>query len=438
MAAANAAIALVSYPVLLHFLGYERYGVWLALSTVLTFAQLGNVGMSPAVSKLVAECHISSDINGIQRAHGSALITVLVSGTVVLAAVTILRFHIVRLFGLRGANEILALQLIPYIAAFSIYIFVVELSNAALLGLGRADLESILRTISQFVALALSAVLLFAKCGVAGLLIANAFAYLVMHLTAVVLIHQISGARMWIVRRRDLRGVSGLLRFGRWVFGSSVVTMTFHPMNRVLISRYAGIAALPLYEIAWGSSMKVRSLLESGFRAMMPEVSRLTSPLTDATLNRVVALRRAGCRVILRFATPMYVVIFALTVPLLTNWMRSSYNPVLAPEFRIMLVGSFASLLSVPAYYLLLGLGQARSCFLSGLIQATTVFFLAYTGLLAGIAVSPLSICAYVTLGMSLSASYLLYQTRRSRLARLAQTAPISDLPDQLLRARMT
>jgi hypothetical protein len=33
------------HPIYLHFLGYEKYGVWLVLATVLTFVQLGNLDM---------------------------------------------------------------------------------------------------------------------------------------------------------------------------------------------------------------------------------------------------------------------------------------------------------------------------------------------------------------------------------------------------------
>ncbi len=42
----NLIVLAIAYPVYLHFLGYETYGVWLILATVLTFAQLGNLGIS--------------------------------------------------------------------------------------------------------------------------------------------------------------------------------------------------------------------------------------------------------------------------------------------------------------------------------------------------------------------------------------------------------
>jgi O-antigen/teichoic acid export membrane protein len=53
--AINAVVMVIAYPVYLHFLGYEKYGVWLVLATVLTFAQLGDLGISPAIIKLVVE-----------------------------------------------------------------------------------------------------------------------------------------------------------------------------------------------------------------------------------------------------------------------------------------------------------------------------------------------------------------------------------------------
>ncbi len=51
----NIAVMAAGYPLYLHFLGYEKYGVWLVLAAVLTFAQLGDLGMNPAITKLVAE-----------------------------------------------------------------------------------------------------------------------------------------------------------------------------------------------------------------------------------------------------------------------------------------------------------------------------------------------------------------------------------------------
>jgi O-antigen/teichoic acid export membrane protein len=63
----NTVVIVVAYPIYLHFLGYEKYGVWLVLATVMTFTQVGNLGMGPAVMKLVAEEYGRGDIEGIQH-----------------------------------------------------------------------------------------------------------------------------------------------------------------------------------------------------------------------------------------------------------------------------------------------------------------------------------------------------------------------------------
>ena len=39
----NVVVLAIVYPVYLHFLGYEKYGVWLVLATILTFAELGDL-----------------------------------------------------------------------------------------------------------------------------------------------------------------------------------------------------------------------------------------------------------------------------------------------------------------------------------------------------------------------------------------------------------
>ena len=63
----KAVAMLLSYKIYLHFLGFEQYGVWLVLTTVLSFAQLGDLGVGQAVMKLVAEEHGRNNIDGIQK-----------------------------------------------------------------------------------------------------------------------------------------------------------------------------------------------------------------------------------------------------------------------------------------------------------------------------------------------------------------------------------
>ena len=70
----NIVVLAVAYPIYLHFLGYEKYGVWLVLATVLSFAQLGNLGVGRAIMKLVAEEHGRGNIEAIRQYVATAIV----------------------------------------------------------------------------------------------------------------------------------------------------------------------------------------------------------------------------------------------------------------------------------------------------------------------------------------------------------------------------
>jgi len=169
--AINTVLMAVGYPLYLHFLGYERYGVWLVLATVLTFAQLGNLGIGPAVMKLVAEEHGRSDIRGIQSYITTALGLICVSGTLVLAAILLFKKQIIGLFGLTDENARTALWLLPYIGVLSIYVFVIQVFQAALSGLGRMDLANYRGSAARVINVCVSSALLLMGFGLGSLLI---------------------------------------------------------------------------------------------------------------------------------------------------------------------------------------------------------------------------------------------------------------------------
>ncbi len=127
----NTVVMVIGYHIYLHFLGYEKYGVWLVLATVLTFAQLGNLGICPAVMKLVAEEHGRKDIESIQQYVTSVLVLLCLCGTVALIVILALKYHIIAAFKLsneKNARDVLLL--LPHIGILSIYVFVAQVLEA--------------------------------------------------------------------------------------------------------------------------------------------------------------------------------------------------------------------------------------------------------------------------------------------------------------------
>ena len=378
----NAVTMMVAFPIYLHFLGYETYGVWLVLATVLSFAQLGNLGIGQAVMKLVAEEHGRGDTEGIQRYVTTALALLCLSGSLVLIAVLVFKTQIIAAFKLSNENAETVSWLLPYIGILSIYVFIVQALNATLSGLGRMDLANYVQSFGRIAAVTVTAVLLYTGRGIESLLIGNTISYVFIHLISLICIWRIASIHLLRINNLDAQRGKRILPFGGAVFGGSVISMFLSPFNKLMLSRYAGVSTIPVYEIAFRASMQVRGLVEAGLKALMPEISRIGANMTRYAKDRISQINRRAMKLIFLFGVPMYCGIIILLTPLLKFWLRQGFVDELPVAFRIMLISTFLSLLSVPSYYTLLGLGMVRytlmshiilSC-VSALIVATNVF----------------------------------------------------------------
>ena len=151
---------LLSYPIYLHYLGYEQLGVWVAMTTILSIAQLANLGLGAAVTKLVAEEFGHRDPIGVRRYVAMATLTLAASGLLVCLAILLLRDPLVALFNLHGNDAALARSILPYVGLITIYYFLVDVAASVLTGLGRMDLGTYARAAGRLFDLAFSILLL--------------------------------------------------------------------------------------------------------------------------------------------------------------------------------------------------------------------------------------------------------------------------------------
>jgi Na+-driven multidrug efflux pump len=77
-----------------------------------------------------------------------------------------------------------------------------------------------------------------------------------------------------------------------------------------------------------------------------------------------------------------------------------------------MLAGTFFSLLGVPSFHILLGLGRTKQIFVGNIVQSCTNAVLVLTLLLLGFTLSVDSVAIAVTTGMVIAHVYLVWQKR--------------------------
>lgn len=412
----NTVAMAAAFPVYLHFLGYEKYGIWLVLSTVLAFARLGNLGISKAVMKLVAEEHGRGDINGIQQYVTTALGLLCLSGSLVLIVVLVFRTQLIAAFKLSDANAGKVSWLIPYIGILSIYVLIVQALNATLSGLGRMDLANYTQSFGRIVAVTVASILLYTGRGIESLLIGNTLSYLFIHIVSLVCIRRIARIHLLRIRNMDAQRVKRILRFGSAVFGGSVISMLFDPFNKLMLSRYAGVATVPVYEISFKASMETKALLAAGLRALMPEISRIGANMTTSAKNRITQIYRRAMRLVSFFGFPLYGVLMIFAPLLLRVWLGDRFVNSLTASFRIMLIVAFLSLIGVPAYFTLMGLGRVRHTLAANVILSGVNAMIVLTTVLASHSISVERISWAILAATSLSTVYLNWQNKRGIL----------------------
>jgi O-antigen/teichoic acid export membrane protein len=408
----NIIVMAIGYPIYLHFLGYEQYGVWLVLTTVLSFASLGNLGIGTAVMKLVAEEYGRKNIQGVQSYITTALVMLLLSGTIILLVLLILRHPIVASFKLNTENAYMVQWLLPYIGVLCIYSFFIQVFEATLSGLGHMDWANYIRTFSHVMQVLISGLLLASGQGIIGMLIGSIVSCIIIHILAVFCIRKIIRFNLLNTATINADSLKIMIKFGGTVFSGTLISMLLNPFNKLMLSRYAGVATLPVYEIAFTGAMYVRSLIEAGMRALLPEISHISSNLTHQAKEQMQNIYERSLNLILKYGTPIYAFLLLVAPFIFQFWFGKRYVETMPTSFRLMLVGSFLNLLGVPAYYTLMGTNKVSSCLVAHVIQSFINFILVIAIVIFVDNLNINQVVLATILGLGCSALYLIITMR--------------------------
>ena len=408
----NALAMMAAFPIYLHFLGYEKYGVWLVLATVLTFAQLGNLGIGQAIMKLVAEEHGRDDIKGIQQYVTTALALLCLSGTVVLVVILLLKNQIIAPFKLSDENAKMALWLLPYIGILSIYVFIVQALNATLSGLGRMDLANYTQSLGRIVALCVTTTLLYSGRGIESLLIGSTVSYVFIHVASLICIWRIAHIRILRIDNLDAQRCKRLLHFGGTVFGGSVIRMFLSPFNKLMLSRYAGVSAIPVYDIAYRGTKQFQLLGLITLKSLMPEISRLNSSNSMRDKTRMLSIDAKAMKLVCIYAVPLLFIALFFSPQMLCFWLGDSYTKSLNMPFRVFFIGTTFTLFGAPAANFLVGTGRVDVTFQGFTLHAVSNVFLVLFCLLYFAPITVSKIACATAFAMTINTLYIMSRKR--------------------------
>jgi O-antigen/teichoic acid export membrane protein len=369
MALVGVCLSVASYPIYLHYLGYHRYGLWLVLSVVISITQVGNLGIPWALMKLVAEDHGRGDWEGVKTFINTSCGILLAIGLVFLGVVILIRSYILSWFMLSGADAATVCTLLPYVAALSVLVLLFSTFNSAVGGLGRMDLTSYNETLVQIFIICFCSLLLYRGFDLRGMVVGTLSGYVVAQVISFVQVQKMMPIPLIARTQISHHKARQLVSTGGWILGGSAFTMALLPFTRLMLSRYAGLEAVAVNDMCLMGSLRVKSVFDGAFRPMMPEVSSHQVKEKAGLRGRVRSIDRKAMLVTFVFSLPVFAGLMIVMNPLLHLWLHRSFNPLLPNTFRIALAGTFLSLLGSSAYFMLIGLGNARDAAYSCTIQ---------------------------------------------------------------------
>jgi O-antigen/teichoic acid export membrane protein len=283
--------------------------------------------------------------------------------------------------------------------------------NSTLAGVGRIDLYLSLQLLSQVLSVGITLLLVATRHGILSFVAGNAVAYATLHIVSNLTLRHILGRGAFCPRRFSWQMLKKILSVSLYLSGSSILNMLVGPLNKLLLARYVGVSALPTYDIIINGSGKMRSLLDSAMRAIMPEISRLASLSEHANISR---LNRRISRNLLVAGGTVFTLLLLTCGFGVKLWLGKLAAHFPVDGLRIVLVGTFFGLLGVPAFYTLLGLGRSAPLFLANLLQSAIPVLSVLAIVTLGHALSLINALQATALGMIVANFYLIWQNSRA------------------------
>jgi O-antigen/teichoic acid export membrane protein len=410
-------VAMISYPVYLNHLGYAQYGVWIVVTTCITLCQIGNLGIGPALITLIAEAIGRNNHQRAQNYTEMAISSVAVLGLLTAILLFMLRTYLERY--LNCSTEVIKeLDVLwPYVPFLSLYAFLNEVFVAVLIGLGRMDVASAIHASGQVVGFGISVIFLKQGHGVLALASGTLFSLVVVHLLSTISASYFGAIALRPTRHFERKSAKELFNLSYKVFASSVARGLFVPLNKLLLSRYAGIASLPIFEMALTGSMRLRSMFDVSLKLIIPALSHATTFDTTGFNESLRRIKRNSRRVLI-VAGFGFACAFLFITPALALWLRRPLPSSFPEAFRLSLVGAYLSLVGVPAYYGLLGLGRTGELFWSHLVQTGMNLAVVGIAVIAGSSISLRTLFIASSTAMATSTVFLLmrYKSQLSRI----------------------
>lgn len=343
-------------PFILGQLEPTLYGLWVLVGTVMAYGSLLDFGIAGAITKYVAEYRAKGQSDDAQHLVGTALVTYLTFGLLVIVLTIITAPLFPRIFNIPPENHSMAIWLVLLFGIRTGLAIPSNSTTAVLRGLERFDLLNLIGIISTLLSAGAIVSGLLLGGGVLGVVIAGIAVNLLMLVPSIWLIHRIAP---------DLRfGLAGpsrpmfriLTSFSSSLFmlhiGGHLETKT----DEIVIGAFLPVSAVTPYNLARRLSALPQMMTDQFLTLILPLASKLHA---ENDKDRLRSLYLVNVRLTLAIFLPIGVSLVFLAGPFLTVWVGEAF----ADYANLVLILALASMIDTttwPAGSILQGMGLPR------------------------------------------------------------------------------
>lgn len=348
-------ILLVAMPKLVHFLGETSFGLFSIAWVTIGYLTFLDVGVNRAATKFISE-HLAEEdrqsVCEIVRTGIFANLSMGVAGGAAFALLAPLFIHSV--FKISGDLE--------NQARWTFYAVGLSVPVLLLQGIFRAVLSSFQRfgwingvdglvTGTQWLAAGLLA---WKGYGVALVVLSTVLARLAgMIVYGSLLFHLLPDLRLF--HKKNLHGLSKLLRFGSWVTVSQLVSPLLVYLDRVLIASFVSLGAVTFYTVPFEAMSRLRIIPSALVGTLYPAFSERSREDHRRSLDD---LYERSVRYLLLLLLPGTLYLLVLGPDLLGIWMGTSFASQTTSVLQILAFGVLVNALAFVPYSLLQALGR--------------------------------------------------------------------------------
>lgn len=349
------AVMLVAYPVLVHRLGAEAFGVYLLATSISGVLAFLDFGFSAATLKFIAEDTARGDERGAADILVASLVFYGGLGATVALAVLAIAPWLIDLFAIRQDMQVEAV-LVFRLAGVQFAVFMLITVFISLFkGLQRFEQSSLMLSVLSVVTYGGAALaVLVGNVGLVGVTAISLAAHILVLGLCLVVGRSIAQKHQFPISeaRPSLLTFRRMFSFGAVMTVNSISGVFLYQIQQYLIGATIGPAAVSIYRLATTVPAKAHAVVNAVTEILFP----FASATTDRTRLRQVYLRMLTGSVVIAFLALLPLAIFPQAI--LSIWIGSKLAMEVAPLLPLFAVAFFFLALSPAPYHLVNGLGK--------------------------------------------------------------------------------